>query len=178
MDKQVYILWKVKFSYSVGTRYTRGPFCPICGLSLDFGHYVDNKAIWMCADCNEKYTLPFGDEYIRDEAYKRMYAKDLQTYSAINLDLPPTKLQTRVEDEKYFLGAYLTQKDGRRVAIVYVGEKSKQQAKRDYSQIFIDLDQKQLRYDVTNKKPIELLTVFAAEFDDGSTHAVTKGKDK
>jgi hypothetical protein len=107
-----------------------------------------------------------------------LVGKDIQQYTPINLDLPPTKLQARAEDDKYFIGAYLTQKDGRRVVVVYVGEKKIGQGKSDYSQIFVDLDQKQIRYDVTNKKPSELLSVVVAEFDDGTTHSVSTNKKK
>ncbi len=177
---EVYILWKVKFCRSASDHKLYGPYCPVCGVLLTF----DEKANfgnprpyqYQCRDCNIVYDLPYWVDYICEEVDSRVFAKEIQKYTPINLDLPPTKLQTRAEDDKYFIGAYLTQKDGRRVAVVYVGEKMKNQKKHDYSQVFVDLDQKQIRYDVTNKNPKELLAAFAAEFDDGTVHEVRKKK--
>ena len=55
------------------------------------------------------------------------------------------------------------------MAIVYFGERVAEQQKNDYSQVFLDFDDEQLRFDKTNKNPMKLLAKLTAEFPDSVT---------
>ena len=87
-----------------------------------------------------------------------------------SLDLPPTKVRDEdKEDENYWVQARIVEKDGKRMAVVYFGERMKGQHKDDYSQIFLDFDDEQLRFDKSNKNPMKLLAKLTAEFPDSTT---------
>ena len=94
----------------------------------------------------------------------------------ISLDDPPAQVKVRDEDETYFLAAKIAEKDGKRVGVVYFGEKTKDQSKKDYSQIFLDLDDEQVRFDKSNKHPKDILASLTVEFPHGTHEMKFKGK--
>src|SRR3989344_5375431 len=80
------------------------------------------------------------------------------------------------EDENYWVQARISEKNGKRMAVVYFGERIEgKQEKNDYTQIFLDFEDEQLRFDKTNKNPMKLLAKLTAEFP-SSTTALKKNK--
>ena len=93
------------------------------------------------------------------EAHKR-HGQKVQS-----LDLPPTKVIDAAEDENYWVQARIGEKNGKKMAVIYFGEKIKGvQDKTDYVQSFIDLEDEQVRFDINNKNPMKLLAKLTAEF--------------
>ena len=156
-----YILWTVKFLWNPTQYKMFGPYCPVCGLDLKV---TATYTVFHCDDCLKDYTTPYGKNTIKEEAARRYSGKIISQYQVINLDLPPTKIKLHDEDENYFVTVGLTQKDGRRLLMVLAGEKKGKQTEKDYAQIFLDLDQEQVRYHAANKLPSELFVGFVAEF--------------
>lgn len=159
------------------------PFCSndICrsplaqaNLGTDSTGYC--KRGWLCTTCNKEY-LCLEDDYqevrrrvnIMFEGHKRLGHK---VYS---LELPPTKVVDEAEDENYWVQARISEKNGNRMAVIYFGERVKgKQSKEDYSQVFLDFEDEQLRFDKTNKNPMKLLTKLTAEFPDSEVNLISK----
>ncbi len=170
------MLWDIQ-SYTSNGRpkisLLTGPFCQKCRYKLtvcfqDDPFKPDKTELW-CEKCGKHYGIePNQLDNLRNKVERNFYAKEFEYREVTSLDIPPTKLEVKDEDDHYFISARITQKDGRRLGVVYIGEKKEKQTKTDYSHIFIDLDTKQIRYDTTNKMPDELLTTFVCEFDNGS----------
>ena len=96
-------------------------------------------------------------------------------WAVYSLELPPTKISGGDEDENYWVQAKLTEKAGKRVAVIYFGEKIKgEQKKTDYAQVFIDLEDEQLRFDRNNKNPMNILSKLTAEFRDSTINQIKK----
>jgi len=53
--------------------------------------------------------------------------------------------------------------------MVLIGEKKNDQGKKDYTQIFLNLDNEMVTFDKTNKDPIKLLAEAKAEFINSTT---------
>jgi hypothetical protein len=62
------------------------------------------------------------------------------------------------------------------MGIFMFGEKMKDQRKKDYSQIFLDLDDEQVRFDKSNKHPQDILASLTVEFPHGTHEMKFKGK--
>ncbi len=93
--------------------------------------------------------------------------KDVPVYS---LDLPPTKVKDDAEDENYWVQARISERLGKRMATVYFGERiNGKQEKTDYTQVFLDFEDEQLRFDKSNKNPMRLLGKLIAEFPSSTT---------
>lgn len=158
------LLWDIAYADDTGKTYSftiYGPFCPRCKYKLIDGKHVQE---YWCRNCDKYFKLSDPHDvtmaFITDEyCSKRRAIRDV-----ISLDLPPTKVEAYNQDENYFVSARLTQKEGRRMLVVYVGERKNKQDSKDYSQIFVDLDQEQIRYDTSNKMPSELLATLVGEF--------------
>ena len=178
-------VWGARFEKRQGYSQLYGPYCVKCGQSLMYGdsrsepdEQEKTEYRWVCTfGCQKEYKLPFDLDNILSRATMIYEANERLQIEPVNLDYPPTKLQARADDKRYFIGVHLTHTDNKLAAVVYVGEKVKPQTKQDYSQIFVDLAKKQLRYDTTNKDPNELLSIFSATFRDGTTHTVEKKEE-
>lgn len=151
--------------------YLREPYCPVCRCRMD-KCYGDLK----CFNCKKEVNYDNDFEEFREQATKLHNASILAKYEIVSLDEPPTQVKARDDDEKYFVAVKIGQKDGKRVGVVYFGEKTKEQSKEDYSQLFIDLDDEQLRFDKSNKHPKEILAKLKAEFPDVDIEQKFKGK--
>ncbi len=149
-----------------------GPFCPRCNRDLSRIQSETGTSAFVCnKGCGFEKSVPLDLEALRDEVLELHNAKVRAMREVISLDLPPTKIDAQYnEDEDYFLSARITQKDGRKLLVVYAGEKKKgKHDPKDYSQFFIDLDQKQIRYDTGNKMPEEFIATFVCELRDNKT---------
>lgn len=128
-----------------------GFFCQKCVKNYPYAPYKDSSAV-------------VREVRARWEGYPTLNSK---VYS---LDLPPTKVRDEdKEDEHYWVQAQIVEKDGRKMAVIYFGERLKEQSKADYSQVFLDFENEQLRFDKNNKNPMVLLSKLTAEFKDSVT---------
>ncbi|MCX6806759.1 MAG: hypothetical protein NT135_01400 [Candidatus Berkelbacteria bacterium] len=168
MGRKLHKIFGLWWEISIGIDFSDifGPYCPNCFVELK--EFADG---YRCENCNREIKHPenilIGSQ-LANKAIEKYKADIRSRYEKISLDEPPTAVKVRDQDDKYFLAAKIGQKDGRRVGVVYFGEKNKEQSKEDYSQIFIDLDDEQLRFDKSNKHPKEILANFNVTFKDTS----------
>lgn len=168
------VWWKFGLLHDpdLGTPYygLTGPFCLNCYTSLEMKSNRTSRTslrfIADCYKCQKQYKFKESLSVTRKKAEDLSDALDRSIKDKISLDVPPTKISVRASDENYFIAAKIGQKDGKRVGIIYFGEKKDKQSKKDYSQIFIDLDDEQLRFDKSNRHPKDILLKFRAEFPD------------
>ena len=133
---------------------------------------------YFCVKCNKKYQRKKTHSETKKEVQDSW--EGFQTFGqpVYSLDLPPTKVVDGSEDENYWVQARISEKQGKRMAVIYFGERIKgKQEKDDYVQIFLDFKDEQLRFDKTNKNPMRLLTKLTAEFPE-STINVERRNDK
>ena len=166
-----------------------GPFCLVCQSDLEFpnsaydsdetseGYPVsflkDNWTGKMsCVLCNKKHQIKEPIDVLKRKVSLLLKSGYRSSLDKISLEEPLTQVKVRDQDDKYFLSAKIGQKDGKRVGIVYFGEKNKDQRKEDYSQIFIDLDDEQLRFDKSNKHPKDILAKMKVEFPSTSSESL------
>ncbi len=168
----------VGYSDSHNFENINGPYCIDCYADLDFpseAYYevdeyenVDIKPDWkgdlICSVCRKKHSLTITYYEIRNNIAKVLNSAFRARLNKIALDEPIAQVKVRDEDDKYFLAAKIGQKDGKKVGVVYFGEKNKDQNKKDYSQIFIDLEDEQVRFDKANKHPKDIVAIFSVEF--------------
>lgn len=150
----------------------RGPFCLKCRVSIDFPQ--SNGMQGSCPNCGTNYALEKGYGDLRQLAHIVYEGKLREGLTVISLDLPPEAVKASDEDDNYWIEARLGQKNGKKMAVVYFGEKKHgDQSKKDYSQIFIDFDDEQMRFDKGNKNPLEIIGKLSVEFL-GSTQTSKK----
>lgn len=178
--KAMGVLWSVAISnFRLGDgEYISFPICPnpTCHIRLD--NKTDSDL--YCANCRKVYPIgmPFSEAHSfvqkKFEGYKTF---DHPIYS---LDLPPTKvIDEDNEDENYWVQARIVEKDGKKMAVIYFGEKKKIQKKKDYVQMFVDFEEDQIRFDKGNKNPMQLLAAIRANFQETSIEVKkTHSEDK
>ncbi len=147
-----------------------GPLCKECKIKLSVNRF---SKIATCISCKKKvdYLDFLGNDIVKEEATAYLEAKFDEDIPIISFDLNPTKIiKEDNEDENYWLQAKIIQKDGKKMAIVYLGEKIHgKQNKKDYSQLFVDIDDEQIRFDKGNKNPMKLVFSLVAAFENSST---------
>lgn len=120
---------------------------------------------YFCVKCSKTYNRAKPHSETKKEvqdSWEGFQTLGLPVYS---LDLPPTKVVDGSEDENYWVQARISEKQGKRMAVIYFGERTEgKQEKTDYVQIFLDFKDEQLRFDKTNKNPMKLLAKLTAEF--------------
>lgn len=155
-----------------------GPFCLYCYSELiippaandiDASQNKNWKFSLLCSDCGKENIIKDDIPVIKHFFIQDFVFKHRSNIPKESLDEIPSSVKVRDEDENYFLAAKIGMKDGKRVGVIHFGEKIKKQEKKDYTQVFIDLDDEQVRFDKTNKYPKELLAKMTVEFKD-STH--------
>lgn len=161
MDKKFFIIKGLFWQYNRGHTYAKGPYCPACYTELSHANYSDRA---YCDSCEKDYFLKMPIESMADFAQRKIEAETVKDYEIVSLDVPPAKVKVKDEDEHYALWANITQKNGRRVGVVYIGEKGG----KDKIQEFIDIDNQQVRHDPSNMHPKELLAKVTVEFNDGT----------
>jgi hypothetical protein len=163
-----------------------GPYCLNCYSDLVFPQEVKNirtpksGATWIgtlsCGYCGREFTTTEPMDAMKQKVVAQYVAYRRAEKPKVSLDDPPAQVKVRDEDDTYFLAAKLAEKDGKRVGVVYFGEKTKDQRKKDYSQIFLDLDDEQVRFDKSNKHPHDILASLTVEFPHGINEMKFKGK--
>lgn len=149
-----------------------GPFCLDCRVAISFQN--TNGIEGKCPKCERQYQLENGYDDLRRLAHLAFEGKLREGLEVTSLDLPPTLVKSESENEDYWIEARLGQKNGKLMAIVYFGKKKREgQDKKDYSQVFLDFDDEQMRFDKGNKNPLEIIGKLKAEFL-GSSHVSEK----
>ena len=161
------VLWRPYTNDRGNSWLLETPYC-----SNDTCHTLlsqKNLHQWYCVKCDKSY--PCKDTYQTDiENATRMWeGHQTLKWAVYSLELPPTKISGGDEDANYWVQAKLTEKSGKRVAVIYFGEKVRgEQKKTDYAQVFIDLEDEQMRFDRNNKNPMKILSKLTAEFKDST----------
>lgn len=162
--KSLGVLWQPVRNIEGRIMFEITPRCPndTCHVYLE-----PAKDGWVCTLCDSKY--PYQVNQIDDHKIATRKFKGYQTldWDVQSLDLPPTKVSAGDDDDNYWVKVRLGEKNGKRMAVVYFGEKVKgKQDKTDYSQLFIDLEDEQIRFDRNNKNPMKVLSKLTVEFQD------------
>lgn len=157
------VLWQITVNQQTFNENIHRPLCnnQTCHTVLT----LKTNTELYCSNCHKIYKLTKDFELVRQEVHLKYEGFKTLDHPIYSLDLPPTKVSDEDnEDENYWVEARIVEKDGKKYAIVYFGEKIKNQTKKDYSQFFIDLEDEQIRFDKNNKNPMELLAKLIAEF--------------
>lgn len=167
-DKTLYkfggILWKIVTNKQGVQWVSSEPRCPIDSCRVELKR---ERGIYNCVFCKKEYLCAGGYDEMKRLAEMKWEAYKLLDYKVQSLDLPPTKVIDEAEDENYWVQARIGEKSGKKMAVIYFGEKLKGiQDKKDYVQSFIDFEDEQVRFDKNNKNPMKLLAKLTAEFPD------------
>lgn len=150
------------------------PYCPKCKAKLTQQSGYDLR----CELCEISYKAEPSIDHIAGLASKAYNAKLKENWKVISLDLPPGIIESKDENEDFWIEARLGQKDGKLMAVIYFGDKKRgEDGKKAYSQVFLDLDDEQMRFDKANKNPLEIISKLKAEFL-SSTHTSKKKEVK
>src|SRR3989344_3291223 len=161
-------LWNIYEMGQVDEDDVKGPFCINCKMDVvfpkeaysmqehpEYGEievfYYGYRGPVSCSFCDRKYTISIPFNKLKQRVALDYVLKERANIKVESLDELPSQVKVRDQDDKYFLAVKIGEKDGKRVGVAYFGEKSKEQTKKDYSQVFIDLDDGQVRFDKTNK---------------------------
>lgn len=148
------------------------PYCPKCKAKLIQQSEYDLK----CELCEISYIAKPSINYIAGLASKAYNAKLKESWKVEVLDLPPGIVKSEQENDSFWIEARLGQKDGKLMAVVYFGDKKRKgDGKKAYSQVFLDFDDEQMRFDKANKNPLEIISKLKAEFL-SSSHISEKKK--
>lgn len=160
------LLWQPVHSVSHRTGHISDdieslPFCPKCKAKLTQRSSVDLH----CDLCEKYYKVEPDIDTIRQRAYIAYHAKLKEGFVVESLDLPPEIIKSEDESDDFWVEARLGQKDGKLMAVIYFGDKRKSgEGKKAYSQVFLDFDDEQMRFDKANKNPLEIIGKLKAEF--------------
>lgn len=162
------VLWRTVIGPHGNEFIADSPLCPnsTCHMVLD--NHADG---FYCANCDKTYARKKDHSALLREVRALWEGHQTLSQPIFSLDLPPTKVVDEdKEDENYWVQARISEKEGKRMAVVYFGERVHgKQVKEDYSQVFLDFDDEQLRFDKNNKNPMKLLTKLTAEFPISTT---------
>lgn len=144
--------------------------CPTkkCRVRINFS--PEDREI-TCLNCGRKLIIAKEYEQLRAEVELKYQGSKTWDAETINLDLVPTKVTARNEDENFWVEVKLAQKDGKRMAVVYIGEKGNNMGEK--AQFFIDVEDELVRFDRDDKHPMKLLSKVNVEFMN-SKHIITR----
>ena len=156
---------------------TIGPFCSACKAKVksdDENHSLKAE----CLNCSKKYNLEYPLNVLKQRAYIAYEAKMKEGFKLISLELPPDLIIDKAENKDYWIEARLGQKNGNLMAVIYMGKKLGKQTKKDYVQMFVDIDDEQVRFDKGNKNPLNLLSTVEVNFSESKTVIEKKKENK
>src|SRR6266480_7838675 len=134
--------WTIDISFegiigNVNELLIDGPYCLNCYSDLILPQNVKNirtpKAgvTWVgtltCSYCERAYTTKEPIDAMKQKVVAQYVAYKRAEIPKISLDDPPAQIKVRDEEDTYFLAAKIAEKDGKRVGVVYFGEKRKDQ---------------------------------------------------
>lgn len=143
----------------------RGPYCNVCRADIGTDDPNNSKKAW-CKNCDKQYELSYPITELTQKAHIAYDATLKKDFEVISLELPPDVILDKDENDKYWIEARLGQKNGKLMGVIYMGEKLENQTKKDYIQMFVDIDDQQIRFDKGNKNPLKLLSIISAEFEE------------
>jgi hypothetical protein len=160
------VLWRTAKNNRGNEFISHSPLCPnnACHSVLQ-----EKTEGYFCANCQKIYPQKKDFSTILREVQDSWEGFQTLKQPVYSLDLPPTKVVDENEDENYWVQARISEKEGKRMAVVYFGERVEAQEKQNYSQIFLDFEDEQLRFDKNNKNPMKLLAKLTAEFGESTT---------
>lgn len=151
------------------------PLCTNCHAKISF----DTDRDGICINCGKNYHLNQSVEELRSEAHIKLEAYRRSGKKIVSLDLPPGMTEEKFKDDSYFIVGKIGQNNGKRTAVLYMGEMKEKQEQKDKVQIFADIEDGQIRFDKSNMNPVQLLTKITVEFRDSKTTTeVTEGDKK
>ncbi len=168
-DKKLYklekVLWEVDYIVGDSAR-VNGPYCATeeCKYELDLTHDENDNLLATCPECNKKIEFKCDLTTLKDYIGKRIMASMRSQHQVVSLDLPPTNVNVKEEDDNYWIRARIGQKNGKKFAIIYFGEQTKKQSPKDKVQFFIDLEDEELRHDSSNMPPGDIITGVKIKF--------------
>lgn len=150
-----------------------GPFCGTCRASVKF---VDDEHSTnaTCQNCEKNYQAKVPISLLSQRAQVAFQAKLRENFKVESLELPSDVIMHKDENDNYWVEARLGQKNGKLMAVIYMGEKLPNQSKQDYIQMFADIEDQQIRFDKGNKNPLTLLSKIEAEFEDSAISVAKK----
>lgn len=151
--------------------YVEGmPYCPKCKAKLTQKSDYD----LYCDLCDAPYKAEPSIDHVALLTSKAYNAKLKEGWVVETLDLPPGVVKDQDENDEFWVEARLGQKDGKLMAVIYFGDKKRGgDGKKAYSQVFLDLEDEQMRFDKANKNPLEIISRLKTEFL-SSTHTSEK----
>lgn len=160
------VLWQPYTNEHGNTWLLEAPLCV-----NDSCHTIlkQHQGSWLCVKCEKVYPCKVNYQNDREHVTLMWEGHKTLDWAVYSLELPPTKVSAGAEDENYWVQAKITEKAGKRVAVIYFGEKIRnKQEKNDYAQVFLDLEDEQFRFDKNNKNPMDVLCRLTAEFQDST----------
>lgn len=160
------LLWQPVHSITHRTGYTSDdvesmPYCPKCKARLTQQSGYDLR----CELCEISYKAEPSIDHIAQLASKAYSAKLKEGWTVETLDLPPGIVKSEDESNDFWVEARLGQKDGKQMAVIYFGDKRRSlDGKKAYSQVFVDFDDEQMRFDKANRNPLQIVSKLKAEF--------------
>lgn len=159
--------WEIEEFEYVNWHNVSGPLCLTCKTEMDispeFPVFLDSEGepaydeswtgVAHCSSCNKDFKIDTNLVKLKTKVARQYMAKQRENYEVHFLDEPPTQLKAKEENEKYFVSVKFQERDGKKQGVVYFGEKTKKQTKKDYAQVFIDFESEQMRADKNNKHP-------------------------
>jgi hypothetical protein len=145
-----------------------GPLCPRediksnpC-LSTLTGEFDKTKV--ACDVCGFSADLPQPMQRFKEIAHKKYEGHLRFTESGgkiETLDVPYEAIKEKSEDETRIIKIKWSQKDGRNMAVIYFIEKNSNGEK---TQIMVDMDKEEIRYDASDIPPGKILAMVQAVF--------------
>lgn len=171
------VLWNV-VEHPVGHEFLSET--PLCSNSTCHTLMETQDNGYFCSKCDKKYQRNKDHSTTVREVRASWQGFKTLHYPVYSLDLPPTKVADEDrEDENYWVQARISEKNGKRMAVIYFGERKKGvQEKTDYVQTFLDFEDEQMRFDKTNKNPMKLLAKLTAEFSESTIKIERNDNDK
>ena len=120
-----------------------------------------------CESCGFFKELNRPYQHLRELVNKRYQGWLLQSAEVKSLDLLSTSVTANDEDENFWIRAKLGEKDGKRQAVVWIGDKRSKGGEK--TQLLIDIEDEQLRFDKTDKNPSELISAVKVVLKDSIT---------
>lgn len=127
----------------------------------------ESSNILICPSCGFSKKLDRSYQELRELVNKRYEGWLLAPAVVKSLDLLSTSVTSEDEDDNFWIRAKLGEKDGKRQAVVWIGDKRNSSGEK--TQLLIDIEDEQLRFDKTDKNPSELIAAVKVVLKNSTT---------
>ncbi len=160
--------FRPQYHFRNASLFMEGPLCPRLDVNgqpclSQLTGEGDNVNV-SCDVCGFTADLPKPYEIFRQTAHKKYEGHIRYVESGGNiqtLDVPYEAIKATDHDETREIKIKWAQKDGRNMAVIYFIEKDGNGSK---TQVFVDLDREEIRYDASDVPPHKVLAMVKAEF--------------